>query len=349
VTVLGLDARWLPALLRRLGLALLTFVGISLLAFVLVHLFPGDPVQMMAGVRRLDPAFHAEMLHRLGLDRPLPEQYLRYVWNALQFDLGRSVVTQIGVWDEFLRLFPATLELSLGALLIALPLGVLAGVAAAIQRGGWTDRFVTGAATLGASMPVFWWGLLLITVFSVGLHEWAPALALPVAGRIGLDFDVPVRSGLMLIDSLWSDEPGAWRSALAHLALPATVLATAPLALIARMTRAAMLDVLGDDYVRTARAKGLRERRVVGLHALRNALLPLLTVAGMLIGTLLGGAVFTETLFSWPGVGKWLVDAVGRRDYPVLQGGILITATLMVCVNLAIDGLYALADPRLRR
>ena len=344
-----MKARWAAALLRRLGLAAFTFFGITLLAFALVQLIPGDPVQMMAGTRRLDPAFHAEMLHRLGLDRPLPEQYVRYLWHALQLDLGRSLVTQTGVWDEFLRLFPATLELSLAALLIALPLGVAAGVWAAARHGGWADRLVSGLAMLGASMPVFWWGLLLITFFAVGLREWAPALALPVAGRMALDFDVPVRSGLMLVDALLADEPGAWRSALAHLALPAIVLATAPLAVTARMTRAAMLEVLGEDFVRTARAKGLRERRVVGLHALRNALLPLLTVAGMLVGTLLGGAVFTETLFSWPGVGKWLIDAIARRDYPVLQGGILITATLMMAVNLTVDALYTLADPRLRR
>jgi dipeptide transport system permease protein len=152
----------------------------------------------------------------------------------------------------------------------------------------------------------------------------------------------------MVLDAWWAGEPGAVRSAVSHLLLPATVLATVPLAVMTRMTRAAMLDVLGEDYVRTARAKGMRERRVVGVHALGNALLPVLTVAGVLVGTLLGGAVFTETLFSWPGVGKWLIDAIGRRDYPVLQGGILITATLMMAVNLLVDGLYALADPRLR-
>ncbi len=339
---------WPAALLRRLSLAALTFAGITLLAFALVHLIPGDPVQMMAGERRLDPAFHAEMLHRLGLDRPLPEQYLRYVWQALHLDLGRSLVTQTGVWEEFLRLFPATLELTLAAMSIALPVGVAAGVWAAAHRAGWADRVISGLAMLGASMPVFWWGLLLISVFSVAMRDWLPALALPVAGRIGLEFDVPARSGLMLLDAWLSGEPGAWRSALSHLVLPASVLATVPLAVIARMTRAAMLDVLGEDFVRTARAKGLGERSVVGHHALRNALLPLLTVAGMLVGSLLGGAVFTETLFSWPGVGKWLIDAIGRRDFPVLQGGILITASLMMAVNLLVDLLYTLADPRLR-
>jgi dipeptide transport system permease protein len=337
------------ALLHKLGLAALTFLGIALLAFVLVQLIPGDPVQAMAGTRRLDPAFHAEMLQRLGLDRPLHEQFARYLWHALQLDLGRSLVTQAGVWQEFLQLFPATLELSLAALAIAIPLGTAAGVWAAARQGGWADRLVSGLAMLGAAMPVFWWGLILITVFAVGLRDWAPALALPVAGRLGLQYDVPQRSGLMLLDTLLANEPDAWGSALAHLVLPATVLATAPLATMARMTRAAMLEVLADDFVRTARAKGLREWRVVAVHALRNALLPLLTVAGVLLGTLLGGAVFTETLFAWPGVGKWLVDAIGRRDYPVLQGGILITATLMIGVNLLVDVLYALADPRLRR
>jgi dipeptide transport system permease protein len=336
------------ALLRRLALAALTVFGIALLAFLLVQLIPGDPVQAMAGTLRLDPAFHTEMRHRLGLDRPLPEQFAIYLWHALQLDLGRSLVTQAGVWDEFLLLFPATLELSLAALAIALPLGVAAGVFAALRQGRWVDRLIRGASMLGASMPVFWWGLLLITVFSIWLRELMPALALPVAGRLGLEYDVAPRTGLMLLDTL-GGEPGAWRSALAHLLLPAAALATAPLATMARMTRAAMLDVLTEDYVRTARAKGLPEWSVIGVHALRNALLPLLTVAGMLLGTLLGGAVFTETLFAWPGVGKWLVDAIGRRDYPVLQGGIVITATLMIAVNLTVDALYRLADPRLRR
>jgi dipeptide transport system permease protein len=334
--------------LRRVALAVLTVFGIALLAFVLVQLIPGDPVQAMAGTRRLDPAFQAEMRHRLGLDRPLPEQFAVYLWHALQLDLGRSLVTQAGVWDEFLLLFPATMELSLAALAIALPLGVAAGVWSAARQGSWVDRLVLGASMLGASMPVFWWGLLLITAFAIGLRDWVPALALPVAGRLGLEYDVVPRTGLMLLDTL-GGEPGAWRSALAHLVLPSTVLATAPLATMARMTRASMLDILAEDFVRTARAKGLRESRVIGVHALRNALLPLLTVAGVIVGTLLGGAVFTETLFAWPGVGKWLVDAIGRRDYPVLQGGILITATLMIAVNLAVDTLYRLADPRLRR
>jgi dipeptide transport system permease protein len=333
---------------RRLTLAAITFLGITLLAFALAHLIPGDPVQMMAGERRLDPAFHAEMLHRLGLDRPLPEQYAIYLWRAVHLDLGRSFVTQAPVWDEFARLLPATMELSLAALAFALLVGVPAGVWAAARYGGWVDRGISGLAMVGNSTPTFWSGLLAIMVLSVAMRDWAPTLALPVAGRIALEFDVPTRSGFMLIDAALSDESGAWRSALAHLVLPAVVLSTSSMAMLARMTRASMLDVLNEDFVRTARAKGLTERRVVWWHVLRNALLPVLTVAGMLTGGLLGGAVFTETVFAWPGVGKWLVDAVSRRDYPVLQGGMLMAATLMIAVNLLVDLLYTLADPRVR-
>jgi dipeptide transport system permease protein len=338
----------LAVLARRFLLALLVFLGLTLLAFSIVHLIPGDPVQRMAGERRLDPAFHAETLHRLGLDLPLHEQYSRFLWRTLHLDLGESFTTHEHVSTEFGRLFPATVELSLAALLWASLLGVPAGVLAAVRRGGWIDRVVGGVALMAFSMPIFWWGLLLIMAFAVGLRELAPALALPVAGRIALEYDVPVRSGFMLLDAALSGEPGTWRSAASHLVLPAIVLGTGPLAVFARMTRSAMLDVLNEQFVRTAKAKGLTERRVVWVHAFSNALLPLLTVSGIMVGSLLGGAVFTETIFSWPGVGKWLVDAISRRDYPVLQGGLLITATLMIAVNLVVDVLYTLVDPRLR-
>jgi dipeptide transport system permease protein len=205
-----------------------------------------------------------------------------------------------------------------------------------------------GLALTGFSMPIFWWGLLLIMFFSVQMQGIAPDLALPVSGRMALEFDIPPRTGFMLIDAWLSGEPGALRSALSHLVLPAVVLGTIPLAVIARMTRSAMLEVLREDYVRTARAKGLSPARVVFVHALRNALVPVVTVIGLQIGTLLAGAVLTETIFSWPGVGKWLIDAIGRRDYPVVQGGILITATLVIVVNLGVDLLYGLVNPRIR-
>ena len=335
-------------ILRRLALVIPTFLGITLLAFSLIHLIPGDPVQVMAGERRLDPAFYKEVIHRLGLDRPLYEQYGVYLWKALHLDLGESFVTHEAVWSEFTKLFPATLELALFALLMASVLGLLVGVLAAIKRGTFLDHGAMGLALTGFSMPIFWWGLLLIMFFSVAMRDIAPAFALPVSGRMALEFDIAPRSGFMLIDAWMSGEPGAFRSALSHLVLPAIVLGTIPLAVIARMTRSAMLEVLREDYVRTARAKGLSPARVVFIHALRNALVPVVTVIGLQVGTLLGGAVLTETIFSWPGVGKWLIDAIGRRDYPVVQGGILITATLVIVVNLTVDVLYGWVNPRIR-
>jgi len=259
-----------------------------------------------------------------------------------------AFVTHEAVWSEFGKLFPATLELSVCALLLATVLGLLAGVLAAIRRGSWLDHGVMGLSLTGFSMPIFWWGLLLIMFFSVGMREWAPDFALPVSGRLALEYDIPPRTGFMLIDAWLAGEPGAFRSALSHLVLPSVVLGTIPLAVIARMTRSAMLEVLREDYVRTARAKGLSPARVVFVHALRNALVPVITVIGLLTGTLLGGAVLTETIFSWPGIGKWLIDAIGRRDYPVVQGGILIVATLVIAVNLAVDLLYGLVNPRIR-
>ncbi|HET9642551.1 MAG TPA: ABC transporter permease subunit [Burkholderiaceae bacterium] len=339
----------MPAfLLRRLALVVPTFIGITLLAFSLIHLIPGDPVQVMAGERRLDPAFHAEIMHRLGLDRPLWQQYLAYLWRALHLNLGESFVTHEPVWHEFTRLFPATLELSLCAMFLAIVIGVLAGVVAAVRRGSALDHGVMGLSLAGYSMPIFWWGLLLIMLFAVYMRDWLPVLALPVSGRMALEFDVMPRTGFMLIDAWLSKEPGAFRSAVSHLVLPSIVLGTVPLAMIARMTRSSMLEVLSEDYVQTAKAKGLSPARVVFVHALRNALVPVITVIGLLTGSLLGGAVLTETIFSWPGVGKWLIDAIARRDYPVVQGGILITATLVILVNLVVDLLYGLVNPRIR-
>ena len=338
----------LSFLLKRLALVIPTFVGITLLAFSLIHLIPGDPVQVMAGERRLDPEFHAEVMKKLGLDRPLHEQYFAYLWKALHLDLGESFVTHEAVWSEFLKLFPATVELALCAMLFASALGLLAGVLAALKRGTVLDHGVMGLALTGFSMPIFWWGLLLIMFFSVAMRDIAPALALPVSGRMALEFDIPVKTGFMVIDAWLSGEPGALKSALSHLLLPSIVLGTIPLAVVARITRSAMLDVLKEDYVRTARAKGLAPRRVIFVHALRNALVPVITVIGLLVGSLLGGAVLTETIFSWPGIGKWLIDAILRRDYPVVQGGILISATLVIAVNLGVDLLYGWVNPRIR-
>lgn len=328
---------------RRLGLLLPTFFGVTLLTFALIRLIPGDPVEVMMGERRLDPQMHAQAMERLGLNQPLYQQYLDYIGNLAQGDLGESLRSRESVWSEFTTLFPATLELALAALLFAGTLGVIAGVIAALKRGSALDHGIMGLSLTGYSMPIFWWGLLLIMLFSVGLG-WTP-----VSGRLDLLYDVPPVTGFMLIDTLLSDEPGAFLDALHHLLLPAIVLGTIPLAVIARMTRSAMLEVLGEDYIRTARAKGLSPLRVIFIHGLRNALIPVVTVFGLQIGSLLAGAVLTETIFSWPGIGKWLIEAIGARDYPVVQNGILLVACLVIVVNFAVDILYGLVNPRIRQ
>jgi dipeptide transport system permease protein len=246
------------------------------------------------------------------------------------------------VSDEFFTLFPATVELSLCALAFAMIVGLPAGIIAAVRRGSMFDHTVMGAALTGYSMPIFWWGLLLIILFS-GILGWTP-----VSGRISLLFYFDAATGFMLIDSLLSGQEGAFASTLSHLVLPTIVLGTIPLAVIARQTRSAMLEVLNEDYVRTARAKGLAPLRAIGLHALRNALIPVVTVIGLQVGVLFAGAVLTETIFAWPGIGKWLIDSISRRDYPSVQGGILLIATTVIIVNLAVDLLYGLINPRIR-
>ncbi|MFI8739815.1 ABC transporter permease subunit [Stutzerimonas zhaodongensis] len=327
---------------RRVGLLIPTFFGITLLTFALIRMIPGDPVEVMMGERKVDPEMHAQAMERLGLNKPLYLQYFDYIGNLAQGDLGESLRTRTSVWKEFSTLFPATLELAFAALIIAGTLGLLAGVVAALKRGSLFDHGVMGVSLVGYSMPIFWWGLILIMFFSVGLG-WTP-----VSGRIDLLYDVPPVTGFMLIDTLLSEEEGAFLDALHHMILPAVVLATIPLAVIARMTRSAMLEVLREDYVRTARAKGLSPSRVVFVHGLRNALIPVLTVFGLQIGTLLAGAVLTETIFSWPGIGKWLIESIGARDYPVVQNGILLVACLVILVNFTVDILYGLANPRIR-
>lgn len=327
---------------RRLSLLIPTFFGITLLTFALIRMIPGDPVEVMMGERRVAPELHAQAMERLGLNKPLYLQYIDYIGRLAQGDLGESLRTRTSVWKEFTTLFPATLELAIAALVIAGTLGVLAGVIAALKRGSLFDHGVMGISLVGYSMPIFWWGLILIMFFSVGLG-WTP-----VSGRIDLLYDVQPVTGFMLIDTLLSDEEGAFLDALHHMILPAIVLATIPLAVIARMTRSAMLEVLREDYVRTARAKGLSPNRVVFVHGLRNALIPVLTVFGLQIGTLLAGAVLTETIFSWPGIGKWLIESIGARDYPVVQNGILLVACLVILVNFTVDILYGLANPRIR-
>ncbi len=333
----------LRLIVRRLALIIPTFIGVTFLGFVLVHAVPGDPIEVRTGEHGISPERLAYFRHELGLDQPLWKQFLDYEVQVAQGNLGRSVVTQVSVWDEFKTFFPATLELATFALLFALVIGLPLGVVAAVRRGSVLDYGLIGISVTGASMPIFWWGLMAILIFSVALG-WTP-----VSGRIDDLFYVEPHTGFLLIDSLIWGDPGAFRSALRHLILPGIVLGTIPLATIARMTRSAMLEVLGEDYVRTARAKGLSPGRVVIVHALRNALIPVVTVLGLQIGALLGGAILTETVFAWPGVGSWLVESVQRRDYNVLQGGTLLIAVLVMLVNLGVDVLYGVLNPRLRR
>lgn len=328
--------------LHRLALIIPTFIGITIVAFGLVRMLGSDPVALLAGERVMSPERHAQLSEQFGFNRPIWEQYFDFVLGALQGDFGISIKTKTAVLDQFLTLFPATLELAIFAMIFAIAIGIPAGIFAAIRRGSWFDQLTMGGALVGYSMPIFWWGLLLIVLFS-GILGWTP-----VSGRIALNFFFKPITGFMTIDSLLHGNWPAFVSALRHLILPSIVLGTIPLAIIARQTRSAMLEVLGEDYVRTAKSKGLSPRRVIGLHAFRNALIPVVTTIGLQVGLLMAGAILTETIFSWPGIGKWMVDAIGRRDYATVQGGLLIIALIVMVVNLTVDVLYALINPRIR-
>jgi dipeptide transport system permease protein len=330
-------------LLSRVTLIVPTFMAVTLASFLLIHAVPGDPIEVRVGEHGIAPERLAMLRHQFGLDQPLWKQFLDYEAQLAHGDLGLSVVTHASVWDEFLTLFPATIELAACALIFAILVGLPLGVIAAVRRGTAFDYGLMGVSVTGASMPIFWWGLMVILVFSVALG-WTP-----VSGRIGDMFYIEPWSGFMLIDSWYSDDKGAFKSVVQHLILPTIVLGTVPLATIARMTRSSMLEVLGEDFIRTARAKGLSPVRVVVVHALRNALIPVVTVIGLQMGGLMGGAILTETIFAWPGIGHWLVEAIQRRDYPVLQGGTLLIAVLVMAVNLGVDVTYGFLNPRIRR
>ena len=335
----------LQFILRRLGLVIPTFIGITLLTFAFVHMIPGDPVTIMAGERGISAERHAQLMAEMGLDKPLYQQYFSYVSNVLHGDLGTSLKSRISVWSEFVPRFQATLELGFCAMLFAVLVGIPVGVLAAVKRGSVFDDTAVGISLTGYSMPIFWWGMMLIMLVSVQLN------LTPVSGRISdtvfLDDSQPL-TGFMLIDTLIWGEPGDFIDAVMHMILPAIVLGTIPLAVIVRMTRSSMLEVLGEDYIRTARAKGVSRMRVIVVHALRNALLPVVTVIGLQVGTMLAGAILTETIFSWPGLGRWLIDALQRRDYPVVQGGVLLVACMIILVNLLVDVLYGVVNPRIR-
>jgi dipeptide transport system permease protein len=329
-------------ILHRLALIVPTLIGITICTFGFVRLIPVDPILAMAGERGVSAERYAELVVKYGFDRPIWEQYFIYLGQLLRGDFGTSIVSHRAVVSDFATLFPATLELSICALALAILIGIPVGILAAVKRGSWIDQGLMGTALVGYSMPIFWWGLLLIIFFSTTLG-WTP-----VSGRIALSFFFKPVTGFMTIDALIYGNWPAFVSALRHLILPSIVLGTIPLAVIARQTRSAMLEVMGEDYVRTARAKGLPERRVISLHALRNALIPVVTTIGLQVGLLMGGAILTETIFSWPGIGRWMVESIFKRDYSVVQSGLLLIAVIVMVINLFVDVLYGAINPRIR-
>jgi len=329
-------------LLVKLAQLVPTFIGVTIVAFAFIRLLPGDPILLMAGERGISAERYAQLQSQFGFDRPLVVQYLDFLKGLVHGDLGNSLVTHAPVLDEFLSRFPATVELSFFALMFAVIVGLPAGVIAATRRGKTLDHAIMGISLTGYSMPIFWWGLLLIMLFSSTLG-WTP-----VSGRISFMYFIEPVTGFMTIDSLLAGDWGAFLSSLHYLILPSIVLGTIPLAVIARQTRSSMLEVLGEDYVRTARAKGLSSFRVIMVHTLRNALISVVTVIGLQVGVLLAGAILTETIFSWPGIGKWMIDAISRRDYPSVQGGLVLIAFIVMIVNLLVDVAYGIINPRIR-
>ena len=333
-------------LLRRLVRLCGVLVAITLASFAFMQIIPGDPVALRLG-DHASPDQIAALRAALGLDRPWYVQLGLYVLQLVHGDLGRSLSDTQPVATKLAQYFPATLELTLGALLFAVVLGVPAGVFAALRRRSAIDALTMSAVLLGVSVPVFWLGFMLVYLLAV-LPSYAGLNLFPISGRISLNYVVPARTHLVILDALLAGNGRADFDALWHLVLPAATLGTIPLAIVAKITRSGMLDVLQSDYVRTARAKGLAPFAVVVHHALRNALLPILTVVGLQTGLLLGGAVLTESVFAWPGVGRLAFDAISHRDMPLINGCILLFATVFVVVNALVDILYAVANPRVR-
>jgi ABC-type dipeptide/oligopeptide/nickel transport system permease component len=332
-------------ILRRLLLLVPTLFGVVSLVFAMIALAPGDPAQMMLGERASRAAVE-QLRHQLGLDRPLGQQYLAYLRRVAVLDLGDSIKTRQPVIQEVAARFPATIELSIFAMIFATTLGILLGVASATRKNTWIDYSAMVGALTGVSMPIFWLGLMLVLLFSIVLN------LLPTGGRMDLRLYFTPVTGFYVIDSLIllvrQGNPAYLVSALRHIILPAITLGTIPMAIIARITRSSMLEVLKQDYIKTVRAAGIAERKVIFRYALRNALLPVVTVIGLEFGLLLSGAILTETVFAWPGIGKWIYNAIEARDYPAVQGGVLVIATVFVLINLLVDMLYSVINPKIR-
>ena len=330
----------LAHIIRRILLLFPTLLGVSIIIFLMMHITPGDPAELLLGERATEPALEALREH-LGLNEPLHVQYGMFLKRLLKGDLGETIWTRQKVWIEVKQRFPATLELSIAAMIISTLLGVILGIISATKQYSLFDYLSMLGALVGVSMPIFWLGLVLMLIFSLNLG-W-----LPMSGRLSVNIDLDTITNFYILDAMLTKNWPALKDALWHLTLPAFTLGTIPLAIVARMTRSSMLEVLRQDYIKTAKAKGLSPTIVVLKHALRNALIPIVTVIGLMFGILMAGAILTETIFAWPGVGKWLYDAVLQRDYMVIQGGTLFVAAIFVVINLVVDVLYAVINPRI--
>jgi peptide/nickel transport system permease protein len=327
-------------IIRRILLVVPTLLGMTVVIFLMLSVTPGDPAELLLGERATKESLDA-MREYLGLKKPLYVQYGLFLKRVVKLDLGETIWTREKVSTEIMERFPATIELALAAMLISSLLGITLGIISATKQYSWFDYTSMLGSLVGVSMPVFWLGLMLMLLFSLFLGWF------PMSGRLGMEIDLTVITNFYILDAMLTGNWEALKDVLLHLALPAMALSTIPLAIVARMTRSSMLEILRQDYIKTARAKGLSEAKVVLKHALRNGLIPVVTVVGLQFGILMGGAILTETVFAWPGVGKWLYDGVVKRDYMVIQGGTLMIATTFVMVNLLVDILYAVINPRI--
>ena len=330
-------------IIKRLLKALPTLLGVTFVSFFALRLVPGDPIQQLLGERGANTAIAQELTQSLGLDKALIVQYFLFLKSLSKGDLGHSIVTAEPVTKEFFSYFPATAELSFCALLWATLLGIPLGLFSALKQNQFFDKLIIAVSLFGFSMSIFWWALMLILIFSVGLG-WTP-----VSGRLNAIYEIKTITGFNLIDAWFStDSFKVFLNSLKHLILPSLTLGTIPLAFIVRMTRSSVLEVLKKDFIRTAQAKGLSFYTVLFRHAFLNALIPIITIIGFLTASLLTGAILTETIFAWPGIGQWFVGALFARDYPVITGGALLIAFIVIGINICVDIIYVKADPQIR-
>jgi len=330
----------LSFIIRRTLSIIPTLLGVSIVIFLMLAITPGDPAELLLGERATEETLE-NMREHLGLNEPLYVQYGMFLKRLIKFDLGETIWTRQKVWDEIKQRYPATIELSVAAMFLSCFFGIILGIISATKQYSWFDYMSMIASLIGVSIPVFWLGLVLMLVFSLYLGWF------PMSGRLGVGIDIEIITNFYVLDAILTRNWAGLKDAIWHLVLPSVALSTIPLAIIARMTRSSMLEVLRQDYIKTAKAKGLGQTKIVLKHALRNGLIPVITVIGLQFGIMLGAAILTETVFAWPGVGKWIFDGVVKRDYMVIQGGTMIVASCFVIVNLVVDVLYAVINPRI--